>query len=99
MAGAYEVRFTEELSLNQSSWIAVRCFSVRSDDRVRFAHTAPFWIEVPGKPLRPRRAEVAYLIQRVQDEIERSKDVLPAAALEEYRKAKAIYEELAPTAR
>ena len=37
-------------------------------NRVRFAHTAPFHIEVPGKPLRPRPAEIDFLIRRVEEQ-------------------------------
>ena len=29
----------------------------------RFAHTAPFHIEIAGRPLRPRPAEIDYLIR------------------------------------
>jgi hypothetical protein len=97
--GALEVRINEELAVNQSGWLAVRCFDTRADGRVRFAHTGPFHFDVPGKPLRPRREEVAFLLRRVEDQIARSKEVLPPAALAEYQKAKAIYEEIARTAR
>src|SRR5262249_27354461 len=60
-------------------------------NRVRFAHTAPFHIEIASKPLRPRAAEVDFLIRRVEEQIERSKDVLPPAALDEYREALQAY--------
>ena len=50
----YESRIDEELKLDESSWVAVRCFEDRPDKRVRFAHTAPFHVEVTGKPLRPQ---------------------------------------------
>ena len=48
-------------------------------------------VEVADKPLRPRPAEVEFLIRRVEEQIARSKDVLPAAALEEYQEAMRAY--------
>ena len=95
----YETVIDEKLKLDQSSWIAVRCFEDRPDKRVRFAHTAPFYIDIPQKPLRPRRAEIEYLIKRIEDELARHLDVLPAPALDEYREALRIYKEIARTAR
>jgi hypothetical protein len=98
-AGAFESSLDATVRIDQSSWIAVRCFEARPDQRIRFAHTAPCHIEVVGKPLRPRREEVAYLIARVQDQIKRSTDVLPKTALDEYREAWRIYQQIAKTAR
>jgi hypothetical protein len=97
--GAYESPIEEAVPIDGSSWIAVRCFEDRPDNRVRFAHTAPFIVDVAGRPLRPRRAEVEYLIQRVQTQIDRSAAVLPEPALDEYREALRIYRELLETAR
>lgn len=95
----YESPIDEKLKIDGSSWLAVRCFEDRPDRRVRFAHTAPFHIEVGGKPLRPRREEVAFLVKRVEDQITRSAEVLPKAALEEYREALRLYQALAKDAR
>jgi hypothetical protein len=66
---------------------------------VRFAHTGPWHVEVGGKPLRPRQAEVDYLVQRVEGQLKRCDRVLPEAALAEYREALRAYKELAKTAR
>jgi hypothetical protein len=95
----YERVIDEELTLDQSSWIAVRCFEDRADKRARFAHTAPFYIEVPGKPLRPRRAEIDFLVRRIESELARNAEVLPPPALEEYREALRVYQEIAQSAR
>jgi hypothetical protein len=99
LPGWYETVLDETLHLDESSWIVVRCFEDRSDKRVRFAHTAPFHIDVPGKPLRPRRVEVDYLIKRIETELARNADVLPAPALDEYREALRIYQDIARNAR
>ncbi len=52
---AYESPIDEHLMIDGSSWVAVRCFEDRRDGRIRFAHTGPFHIEVPDRPLRPRK--------------------------------------------
>src|SRR6266545_13599 len=72
----YESAINDELTLDQSSWVALRCFEDRPDKRIRFAHTAPFYFEVPGKPLRPRRAEIEFLIRRIEGELARNAEVL-----------------------
>jgi hypothetical protein len=98
-AGGYESPLDGAVQLDGSSWVVVRCFEDRPDKRVRFAHTAPWHVQVEGKPLRPRKVEVEFLIQRVEEQLRRSAEVLPEAALEEYRTALRAFQELAKTAR
>jgi hypothetical protein len=90
--GGYTTSIDEKVTVDGSSWLAVRCYESLPKNRVRFAHTAPFHIEIAGKPLRPRPAEIDYLIRRVEEQVARSKDVLPPAALEEYREALRAYQ-------
>jgi hypothetical protein len=90
--GAAESRFDEKVQLERSGWLAVRAFEERPGGRMRFAHSGPVWIEMPGRPLRPSRAEAEFLLRRVTDEIKRSSGVVPPAALEEYEKARQFYE-------
>jgi hypothetical protein len=97
--GAHESPIDAALRLDGSSWIAVRCFEDRPDGRARFAHSGPFYVDVPGRPLRPRKVEVEYLIRRVEAQIRRSAAVLPEAALDEYRQALENYQKIAGTAR
>ena len=82
------------IPIEQSSWIAVRGFQSGPDGRVRFAHMAPWHIEVAGRPVRPRKEEVEFLIRRVRDEIERNANLLSEDAMNEYREALRIYENL-----
>lgn len=96
--GGYTSRIATKIPIEASSWLLVRCFEARADKRVRFAHTAPVHIAVAGKPLRPRKEEIAFLIQRVKDEIARSEGVLPPTVLTEYREALQTYEAIAKTA-
>jgi hypothetical protein len=83
-----------DITIGESSWIAVRSFQIGPRGRVRFAHTAPWHVEVAGQPVRPRREEVEYLIERMREEIARNKDVLPEAALDEFRQALKTYEQI-----
>lgn len=96
---ALQSPFDLKLKLRGSNWVAVRCFTKAETGRTRFAHTAPVYFDVPGQPVRPKRAAVQYLIQRMQEEIARNQGVTSEACVEEYRKALKIYQSLLPTAR
>jgi hypothetical protein len=96
---AFESAIDAKLQIDDSSWVAVRCFEDHANKRMRFAHCGPFHIEVAGEPLRPRKAEVDYLISRVEEQIRRSAELLPREAIDEYREALRIYREIAKTAR
>ena len=98
-SGGFSSKINEKKDVSSSSWIAVRCFEARPDGRTRFAHTSPFHVEVEGKPLRPRKAEIGFLIKRMQEQIERNKRVLPKEALEEYHRALKIYQTIAKSAK
>jgi hypothetical protein len=97
--GAFESPIDEILTIDGSSWVAVRCFENRAEGRVRFAHTAPFHIDVSGRPLRPRKEQVDYLIERVETQIARSSGFIPEQAAEEYREALRAYRALRASAR
>ena len=84
--------------VRSSTWLVARCFETLPDGRERFAHSAPIFIDVEGKPLRPKKAEVEYLISRVRSEIERNTGVLSDEALAEFREALAKYEDIAKSA-
>ncbi len=88
-----------DVELYGSSWIAVRVFEDRADGRIRFAHSSPVHVDMPGKPLRPRRAEVDYLIKRMKEEVERSEGVLSAEGVNDYREALRVFEDLAEEVR
>jgi hypothetical protein len=85
------VSFDFDFELEGTSWIAVRAIDNTDEGRPRFAHTAPVFFDVPGKPLKPRQEEVAYLIKRVEDEILRHQGVLGESAISEYHQALNFY--------
>ena len=92
--GAYRTTLLHSIENDASGWLCVRCIEDRPDGRVRFAHTAPWWLHVAGKPLLPMQHEKDYLIQRVTDEIQRSKGILPPSALAEYSSTLNYFESL-----
>ena len=91
-AGSLRFEIDEHVQPKESGWIAVRCFEKGSGDRVRFAHTNPVFVEIPTRPLVPRRRDVEYFVRRMDGEIARNRGVLRPAALAEYQQAKEIYE-------
>ena len=79
----------------------MRCFETRPEGRFRFAHTGPVHVDVDvaGMQLCPRGEEIGFLIGNIEAELKRNEGALPEAALEEYRKALAIYQEIGKRAR
>ena len=92
-------RITDKLELTESGWVAVRCFQKQPDGRLRFAHTAPWWVEIEGQPLRPRREQADWFVQRTEEEIARNTGVLPAEALAEFHEALAVWKKIQATAK
>lgn len=93
-SGAFETEFQSHLRFPSSGWLAVRAWENREHNRVRFAHTSPWHVHVPGKPLLPRNEERNYLVDRVQEQIKRSGSFLSEPALKEYQRALQYYQEL-----
>ena len=99
--------------IKRTSWVAFRIIEYRNVEsvtsrvssvsvpteksRVRYAHTAPIYIEIDG-PTRPRKREINYFIQRMEQEIARNTGVLSDDEVAEYRKALEIYQEIAKRA-
>lgn len=92
--GVWEYSISTTASLQNSGWVAVRCFEDLPAEKVSFAHTNPVFMDVIGHPQKPRRRDVEFFVQRMNEEIARNKGVLQDEALSEYHKAKAIYEEI-----
>ena len=86
-SGEYRNAFEEEIRAEESCWLAVRCFERIPGGRFRFAHTGPFYFEAADKPLRPRKREVRFLVDRIEAQIARNEGILSEVELEEYREA------------
>jgi hypothetical protein len=99
LTGGYCNIINEKINIDNSSWIAIRCFEGQPDGRIRFAHTGVFHVKIEDRPLRARKAEIDFLITRMQRQIKRNEGVLSEKALNEYRKALEIYQKIARTAK
>ena len=82
---AYVSRFDLTIPANGSGWLAARCVARPLDTGgIPFAHTGPWHVEIAGKPLVPKRREVEYFIQRVDEEIERNRTILTPDQMADY---------------
>ena len=89
----------QTIPFDRSGWLIVRCFEAHGDKRIRFAHTAPIFVEIPGQPSVPKKSEVEHFIERIERELARHKGVLNADTIDEYNEALQIYRELLSRAR
>ncbi len=93
--GGWQASIQEKIEVRQSGWVAVRCFEKHPEGRVRFAHSAPFYLQKEGSQLLPTRPQIAYLVRRCREEVERNRGVVSAEAMEEYQAALQFYEAIA----
>ncbi|MCG8649982.1 MAG: CehA/McbA family metallohydrolase [Pirellulales bacterium] len=93
-SGAYRSVINHSLVPSRSGWFALRFWEDHGGGRVRFAHTAPWYIEVDGEPAKPRLEEKEYLVGRMRDEIQRSRGIVSPAGIEEYQQALETYRAL-----
>jgi hypothetical protein len=94
VGNALTTKFETTLPADKSGWLAVRCVSAPLPaGGIPFAHTAPWHVEIAGRPLRPRRREVEYFLGRVEEEIERNRDVLQPVQMADYTKAREFWQE------
>ncbi len=88
-----------DIPVSESGWLTARCFE-KIEDNVRFAHTAPVFIEVEGKPFAPGRYAVEYFLRKTKELIVRAEtgefpsDEARNAAMGAYQNAKALFENL-----
>ena len=87
----HAVDIDETVLMDGSGWLAVRCFESRSDQRIRFAHSAPVFVDVPGQPQAPYQDEVEHFVERMEQEVKRNHGVLSPDAFDEYQEALSIY--------
>ncbi len=92
--GGYSSLVDFELLPERSGWFAIRFWESQPDGQVRFAHTAPWYVEIGNQPVQLERYEKAYLVERMQREIERSSGIVSGEAMEEYRRGLAYYQAL-----
>ncbi len=88
------------LVFERSGWFVVRAIE-KVPETFRFASTAPFYVEIGGKPSTIRRADVEYFLRWIDERIERlerSKDLKTAeereAVLKPHREGRRVFEGL-----
>jgi hypothetical protein len=92
--GAYRTVIEHTIAPTRSGWFAIRFWESQADGQVRFAHTAPWYVEVDGQPVQLPAQEKAYLVQRMQAELIRSNGILSAEAMQELRDGLEFYQRL-----
>ncbi|MBD3672295.1 MAG: CehA/McbA family metallohydrolase [Planctomycetaceae bacterium] len=92
--GAWKIDATTTVTLDDSGWIAVRSIGKQPDGRKRFAHTAPWYVEMAGRPVTPRQEQIEWLIELMEEQIERNRDVLSPEALAEFEQALKAYQKI-----
>lgn len=93
--GGYRNLFKTEITVERSSWLTIRAWEDRPGGRFRFAHTAPWYVEIAGSPRQPRPEEREFLLKRVLDEYARSRGIVSAEGEAEYQTALTRYESVA----
>ncbi len=93
-SGAYRNVIDQKIKPTRSGWFAVRFWEDRDGGRVRFAHSAPWYVQIDDQPVRPRDEEKQYLIRRIQDEMQRSRGVVSQQGMAEYQQALEMYRAL-----
>lgn len=91
VGGAMASDIDQTVEFDTTGWMCVRVFTKTSDGRFRFAHSAPWHVGFEGERVKPRKAEIDYLIGRVETEINRCRPVLSPSALSEFEEALAFY--------
>jgi hypothetical protein len=99
LGGTFATKSKFDIELSESGWFSIRFVESSPGGRMRFAHTAPWWVEIEGQPLRPRREQADWFVQRTEEEIARNTGVLPAEALAEFHEALAAWKKIQATAK
>jgi len=86
--------FADNGMVTDTSWFAFRIFEELPGGRIRFAHTAPWWVEIEGRPLRPRREQAEWFVKRTEEEIARHTGVIGDEPLREFKQALAEWRKI-----
>lgn len=89
--GSYKLQAVGVAKSESTAWFAARVWQQQAPGRWRFAHSAPIWVDVPGKPIAPTAQECQFLIDRVETELSRSRGILTTEGVQEYQQALDAY--------
>jgi hypothetical protein len=91
---ANSVQFDEKITIAKTSWVAIRSIELQPDGRKRFAHTAPWHIQLRGESIKPEKLQVQYFIDLMKAEVVRNRTVLRPESLSEFKSALSFYRKL-----
>lgn len=66
-AAAAHVRQTTSLPVADTCWVAARCVAKRNPYFGCHAHTSPVYVQVGGRPMRPRQEDIDYFLKWLAD--------------------------------
>ena len=95
----YSAQMGVDIPVPESCWITVRCFE-DIDDNVRFAHSAPVFVNVRNKTFKPKKYAAQYFLKKTEELIEVAKtDTFKTpearkATMDVYNQAQSIYADL-----
>jgi hypothetical protein len=92
--GVYRSAFDEEVDIDGTSWIAVRAFEGIGGGRFRYAHTAPWHIDVESRPLFPSQEQINFLIDHTRTGLDRNRAYFDAQSIAEHEEALAVYRDI-----
>lgn len=87
----YQIR-SQKIKVSSSGWVALRAIHQSESGRIQFAHTAPWFVDIQGTKLMPKREQIDFFIQRMKDELARNQDILDEESLDEFREALDVYQ-------
>ena len=90
----FRSQLSKQIVPKRSGWFAIRFWEGRPDGQVRFAHTAPWYVEVDAKPVAVPLQEKEYLVQRMQLEMARSNGIVSPEGFNEYREGLKYFQSL-----
>jgi hypothetical protein len=93
-SGAYQSQLVQSIFPKKSGWFSLRFWESHPDGQVRFAHTAPWYVEVDDRPVTLAQHEKDYLVDRMRNEITRSNGVVSSEAMAEYQQGLEYYQSL-----
>ncbi len=97
--GAWRWSGEGSIDMPDSGWVTFRTWSDRPDGRKLFAHTGVWHFEVAGRPVRPPKAQIDYLIEQLEISAAKQRDVLSPEAFREFEQALEAYREIRARAR
>ncbi|MBN1290939.1 MAG: CehA/McbA family metallohydrolase [Candidatus Latescibacteria bacterium] len=95
----YSANIGIDIPFTESCWITVRCFE-EVDDNVRFARSAPVFVNVQNKPFIPKEYAALYFFSKTEELIKAAETddfktpEARKATMEVYKQAKMIYSDL-----